>query len=136
LAVPKILGLKPYQWAFLGGTLLAVLEAGARLKGPQSSVSFLEAPSFLLLMSGMIAASRSIQTRFEALGRNKAAALEDSSYMQERREFQLWSILSTTSLCSLLAVRLGYSPLFALPVLALYPMLLPIINRATGWSKS
>ena len=128
--------LKPYQWAILAGSLLALTQAVARLSGWNSVVGLLEAPSFLLCTGGILAGARPIQSRFQALRRNKDAARKDADFLRQRHTFQLWSVPAVTSVGSLCAVRFGYSPLFALLVLIGLALFIPLINRASGWNES
>ncbi|HEY7806515.1 MAG TPA: hypothetical protein VIC34_04875 [Croceibacterium sp.] len=128
--------LKPYQWLLLAGSLLAFIQAAARLAHWEAPVQPLEAPSFLLCMAAILVGGRNLRSKFEDLGSSKAVALRDADYMRERTELQFWAVPAVGSIFSLLLVRTHLNPMFALAILAGLPLVILLVNRERGWTKT
>ena len=93
--------------------LLGVLRHGASSSSDTSLLRALEAASFGLCMIGIFVGGRSVRTRFEEFGSDKAAATSNPSYMRERRDLQVTAIVAAAAVASLAASRYGMNPLYS-----------------------
>ena len=122
------------------GCLLAILCAVLRVGMPSHEtpalLEALEPLSFGLCCVGVMGAGRSVRVKYEALGRNKDLARRDPAYMRQRLRMQCTAVIASASLWSLAAGRFGIPPLTAVALLIGLAILLPVINRATGWRRS
>jgi hypothetical protein len=128
--------MKRYQLSILAGALFALGEAVVTLVNWQVPTLALEAPAFLLSMSGLLAGSRPLRSRFQQMKGGKIEALSQPAYMRERIELQYWAALAVASLTVIAAIRWGFSPVIAVPVFAVLTLSIPVINRATGWHRA
>jgi len=95
----------------------------------------LEALGFGFCCIGVISGGRGIRLKYEALGSDKSVAVANSDYMRERQRVQISALVGAAAVASLVASRSGLNPAYcALVAFAGLALVIPVINRLTGWT--
>jgi O-antigen/teichoic acid export membrane protein len=132
---PKLYQVQVIAGAALAGVLVLLDSSGA-MDHDQALSELIEGASFLLCCAGILTGGRGIRNGYAALGSDKLRAIQSEEYMQQRRHFQLTALVACAAIALLLARQLGYSPLYALGGSVALGLLLPVINRASGWTQT